>query len=226
MRLHSASIDDGARLDISAEGFWGHQYQYVFFDVRVFYPLSSTNRSRSLMACYRENEEIKKQKYDQCIREVEHASFSPLIFSTSGGFGPISTLFIKRLSHLHAEKFQRPYSVVVNFIKCRYSFSILKSALRCLCGSRSKPHHIDSVDFCRVISDARLGSFWQLLFLLLLFLCLQLFVTSSSYSYPILLYPNFIFSAPLLKIMLKGMVTLFNWTIVHGQKGKIGRFWK
>ena len=111
------------------------------------------------MACYRANEEIKKRKYDQRIREVEHASFSPLIFSTSGGFGPISSLFIKRLSHLHAEKFQRPYSVVVNYIRCQYSFSILKSALRCLRGSRSKPHHIDSVDFCRVISDARLGSF-------------------------------------------------------------------
>ena len=83
LRLRSASIDDGARLDISAEGFWGHRYQRVFFDVRVFCPLSATNRSRSLMACYRANEEIKKRKYDQRIREVEHASFSPLIFSTS-----------------------------------------------------------------------------------------------------------------------------------------------
>ena len=172
LRLRSASTDDGARLDISAEGFWGHRYQRVFFYVRVFCPLSATNRSRSLMTCYRANEEIKKRKYDQRIREVEHASFSPLIFSTSGGFGPISLLFIKKLSHLHAEKFQRPYSVVVNYIRCRYSFSILKSALRCLRGSRSKPHHIDSVDFCRVISDARLGSFWQLLFLVLVFLCL------------------------------------------------------
>ena len=126
MRLHTASIDDGARLDISAEDFWGHRYQYVFFDVRVFCPLSSANRSRSLMACYRENKEIKKRKYDQRIREVEHASFAPLIFSTSGGFGPISTLFIKRLSHLHAEKFQRPYSIVINYIRCRYSFSHFK----------------------------------------------------------------------------------------------------
>ena len=151
--------------------FWGHRYQRVFFYVRVFCPLSATNRSRSLMACYRANEEIKKRKYDQRIRKVEHASFSPLIFSTSGGFGPISSLFIKRLSHLHAEKFQRPYSVVVNYIRCQYSFSILKSALRCLRGSRSKPHHIDFVDFCWVISDARLGSFWQL-FLVLVFLCL------------------------------------------------------
>ena len=70
LRLRSASTDDGAHLDISAEGFWGHHYQHVFFDVRVFCPLSSTSSSQSLLACYRTNEEIKKRKYDQRIREV------------------------------------------------------------------------------------------------------------------------------------------------------------
>ena len=158
LRLRSASTDDGARLDISAEGFWGHRYQRVFFDVRVFCPLSSTSSSQSLLACYRTNEEIKKRKYDQRIREVEHACFSPLVFSTSGGFGPVSTLFIKRLALLHSEKFQRPYSTTVNFIRCRFSFSILKSALRCLRGSRSKLKFIDSSDFCRAMSEAHISS--------------------------------------------------------------------
>ena len=158
LRLRSASTDDGARLDISAEGFWGHRYQRVFFDVRVFCPLSSTSSSQSLLACYRTNEEIKKRKYDQRIREVEHACFSPLVFSTSGGFGPVSTLFIKRLALLHSEKFQRPYSTTVNFIRCRFSFSILKSALRCLGGSRSKLKFIDSSDFCRAMSEAHISS--------------------------------------------------------------------
>ena len=31
LRLRSASIDDGARLDISTDGFWGHRYQRIFF---------------------------------------------------------------------------------------------------------------------------------------------------------------------------------------------------
>ena len=66
------------------------------------------------------------------------------------GFGDIATFKNGKFSLL---------THVVNYIRCQYSFSILKSALRCLRGSRSKPHHIDSVDFCRVISDARLGSF-------------------------------------------------------------------
>ena len=98
------------------------------------------------------------RKYDQCIREVEYACFSPLVFSTSGGFGPVSTLFIKRLALLHSEKFQCLYSTTVNFIRCRFSFSILKSALRCLHGSRSKLKFIDSSDFCRAMSEAHISS--------------------------------------------------------------------
>ena len=31
LRLGSASTEDGARLDISVEGFWGHRYQRVFY---------------------------------------------------------------------------------------------------------------------------------------------------------------------------------------------------
>ena len=62
LQLRSASIDDGARLDISAEGFWGHRYQRVFFfDVRVFCPKSATNRSRSLMACYRATRKLRNE---------------------------------------------------------------------------------------------------------------------------------------------------------------------
>uniref|UniRef100_A0A1X7UCM9 Uncharacterized protein n=1 Tax=Amphimedon queenslandica TaxID=400682 RepID=A0A1X7UCM9_AMPQE len=80
--------------------------------------------------------------------------FSPLVFSTSGGFGPVLALFIKRLATLHSEKFQRSYSVTINLIHCRYSFAILKAAIRCLRGSRSRVRSFDSNDFCKAISEA------------------------------------------------------------------------
>ena len=160
LQLRTASSDDGARLDVSAEGFWGHRYQRVFFDVRVFCPLSSTNTSRSLSACYKDNEEKKKRKYDQRVREVEHSTFSPLVFSSSGGCGPIATQFIKRLAQLHAEKSQHQYSTTINFIRCRYSFSIIRSAIRCLRGCRSRYKHmsIDSSDFIRAASEAQISA--------------------------------------------------------------------
>ena len=64
---------------------------------------------------------------------------SPLVFSTGGGLGPVSSLVYKRIASLQSEKHQRPYSLLVNFIRCKFAFSILRSTIRCLRGNRSRP---------------------------------------------------------------------------------------
>ena len=97
LKYKTASTEDEARLDISAEGFWGDRFKTVYFDVRVFCPISATNMNKTLIKSYKDNEALKKRKYEQRLREVEHSSFSPLIFSTAGGCGPVATAFIKRL---------------------------------------------------------------------------------------------------------------------------------
>ena len=50
-------------------------------------------------ACLQWHEQEKKRQYDQCTREVEHASFSPLVFSTSGGISKSTSIAYKRLAH-------------------------------------------------------------------------------------------------------------------------------
>ena len=87
----TANRDDGARLDVVADGFWGGNRQRAFFDVRVFNPFTPSHKNSPLDKCYRKNEQEKKRAYDQRIREVEHGLFSPLVFSTSGGMGPTAT---------------------------------------------------------------------------------------------------------------------------------------
>ncbi len=72
--LHSTTTVDGARLDVAADGFWGYSDQRVYFDIKVVNPLSSTHANMSLSACYHQAEELRKRKYDQRIREVEHGS--------------------------------------------------------------------------------------------------------------------------------------------------------
>ena len=62
----------------------------------------------------------------------------PLIFSTGGGPGPISSLVYKQIASLQSEKRQRPYSSLVNFIRCKLAFSILRSTVHCLKGTRSQ----------------------------------------------------------------------------------------
>ena len=37
----SANTDDGAWLDIAANGFWGGKFERAYFDVRVFNPEGS-----------------------------------------------------------------------------------------------------------------------------------------------------------------------------------------
>ena len=42
LTYRTANIEDGARLDIKAQGFWGNDGQCAFFDVRVFNPFAHT----------------------------------------------------------------------------------------------------------------------------------------------------------------------------------------
>ena len=39
----TANIQDGARLDISVNGFWGGRYEKCYIDVRVFNPFAPSN---------------------------------------------------------------------------------------------------------------------------------------------------------------------------------------
>ena len=137
----SANCEDGARLDVVAESFWGRDRQRAFFDVRIFNPFAQSLHNTSLSQCYRQNELQKKRAYDQRVRELEHGSFSPLVFSTTGGMGPTATTVYKRLASLIATKHNKTYSKTIHWLRCRLNFSLLRSAIMCLRGSRSSLHH-------------------------------------------------------------------------------------
>ena len=84
-----------------------------------------------------QNELEKKRAYEQRIREIQHGSFSPLVFSAAGGMGTIATVVYKRLASLLAEKQGRSYSSTLHWLRCRLNFSLLRSAITCIRGSRS-----------------------------------------------------------------------------------------
>ena len=52
----TSNTEDGARLDVRAQGFWGDRHQSAFFDVRVFNPLAPSNCRSSLTSTYRQHE--------------------------------------------------------------------------------------------------------------------------------------------------------------------------
>ena len=75
-------------MDVVAQSFWGPDRQNAYFDVWVFNHFAPTYGGLSLNQCYRQNEQDKRRNYEERVTEIEHGSFSPLVFSTSGGMGP------------------------------------------------------------------------------------------------------------------------------------------
>ena len=138
----TANTQDGARLDIVANGFWGGTYERAFFDVRVFNPFAPSNRHPQMATAYRHHENLKKCHYERRVREIEHSSFTPLIFSLTGGLGPAATVFYKRLASLLCTKWDHPYASTMGWLRCRLSFSLLRSSIMCIRGLRSSIHHI------------------------------------------------------------------------------------
>ena len=155
---YSTAGADGARLDVGADGFWGTPGQRAFFDIRVVNSFSSTYRNLSLSSVYKRVEEEKKRKYDQRNCEIEYSSFSLIIFSTSGGLAPISLLIYKCIATLQSKKSSRSYNSVINYIRCKLSFSLLRSTIRCLRGIRFTFPWEHNVEIDAAISDSHILS--------------------------------------------------------------------
>ena len=90
-------------------GVWGGKFEKTFLDVRVFNPYVTSYSSTSIANCYRNQEKEKKRQYDCRIREIEHATFTPLVFSVTGGMAPECSMFYKRLATMISEKNEEAY---------------------------------------------------------------------------------------------------------------------
>ena len=64
-------------------------------------------------------------EYNQRIMQVERASFTPLVFSTSGGMTRECTKYHKKIAELVANKTKEDYSKVVSHIRTRIRFTLL-----------------------------------------------------------------------------------------------------
>ena len=100
-----------ARADISARGFWCRR-QRTFFDLRIFDPNAQRHENKTLKRCYELNEHEKKRDYSSRILNVEQGSFTPLVFSITGGMGREYSMFVKPLCLMISLKRKEELSVV------------------------------------------------------------------------------------------------------------------
>ena len=134
--------------------FWS-KGRDAFFDVRVFYPIAPSYRQKELKAIYNQHEGEKKRSYGERVREVEKASFTPLVFSSMGGMARECTVFFKRLADILAEK-KIGFSKMMFLIRCKISFALLRSSICAIRGSRSLHHPIAPLDFTLMHAEAQM----------------------------------------------------------------------
>ena len=70
--------------------------------------------------------------------QVEKGSFTPLIFSTTGGMGPEATSYHKRVAQLISTKKKEEYADVMRHMRTRLRFAILRGVLIAIRGDRGR----------------------------------------------------------------------------------------
>ena len=141
LQYRSAIAGDEARLDIRARSFWVRG-QEAFLDIRVFNPNANGYLNAALPRCHEINEKEKKRNYNNRILQIEHGTFTPLVFSIYGSMGREFAKFYSKLSELLSDKRKESISLTVNWLRTKLWFGILKSCLQCLRGSRSVNRNI------------------------------------------------------------------------------------
>ena len=133
-----ANIAEEARLDIAARSVWS-PLERAFFDVRVFHAPAPSNRALNTIArMYKTHETQKKTAYNVRVLEVEKGTFTPIVFSTTGGMGIEAQNLFKNIAVKMSNKTGQRYSETIGFIRKRLRFDLLKTTIIALRGYRGK----------------------------------------------------------------------------------------
>ena len=124
-RLKRKNTEKDATLDIMANSFY-RPGQTDFFDFRVVHV-------SYIWAGWK----WEKANLIQPNFNIEHGTFTPLIFWTNGGTGKEASDFIRLLESKISEKIGEPYAIISSWLRTKLSFKILKIALLCVRGSRT-----------------------------------------------------------------------------------------
>ena len=143
--------------DVSARGLWING-QTAFCDVRVFNPLARCHLHHSLSAVHKKNENEKERKYNQRILQVEHGSFTPIVFQCFGGMSWECSRFFLHTAERLANRGKQPKSKISAWIKARLNFALIRSMLLCLRETRipSNFDNISEIDLCASVAEGNI----------------------------------------------------------------------
>ena len=127
---------DEKRGDVGIHGFW-ERGRLCIFDIRVTDTDARSYRHKDPMKVLEAQEQEKKDKYLSTCHEL-HKDFTPMVYSVDGMAGREARMAEKRLASYLANKWHRPYSQMVPFVRLRIRMSIARSNSLLLRGSRDR----------------------------------------------------------------------------------------
>ena len=154
-KLKSVNKEDDARSDVKCVGFWSRLRQ-AYFDIKVVSPYARSYFNLSPTQLFHRAEQSKIREYAARIQEVEHADFNPLVFTTTGTMSPQCEKIFKKISEKIAEIKELPYSVVCGWMRCRFSFALLRTTLICLRGTRKRKEKLGKAHIERAVVEAHI----------------------------------------------------------------------
>ena len=114
------------------------------FDVRVFNLFAKSHLNQKVDTAFLSDDNENKRHYNQRIIEVEHGSFSPLVFSPYGGNGREAERFLTELAQNLSDKKQTDYSIVIHWLRGKLCFNLWRSAVLCVRGCRTIKHELNT----------------------------------------------------------------------------------
>ena len=113
------------RADWMARGVWENG-RMAFFDNRIMDADAPSYTNISWEAAANRAANTKKTKYNPAAEELR-GTFTPLVCSTDGVLHREYRAYQIRLASKLATKWQRPYSVVMNWVKLRMQFAVFRA---------------------------------------------------------------------------------------------------
>ena len=110
----------------------------TFFDVRVTHPNAPSYHGMTEERLHELNEKEKNDGYLERCLQSEKSGLIPLVYSTTGGTGPACEAYHKRLAILMAAKRKDSYPAIIDHIRTKVRFTVLKSIVMGIRGFRKK----------------------------------------------------------------------------------------
>ena len=121
------------RGDLLIRGFWNRNTDCII-DGRICDVNQASYQIRKPASIIKSAKNDKKKKFlELCLMQRRY--FTPFVVSCEGLLGKEADTFLKRLSKKLADKWRRPYSQAVNFVKTRFAISLVRAQNRCIRGS-------------------------------------------------------------------------------------------